>query len=49
MSSKRFDVAVRLSDRPGAHKGRFKDSSAAPEEVLWVLLLMNGVDLSTLS
>jgi hypothetical protein len=26
-SSKRFDVAVRLSEGMGAHKGRFEDSS----------------------
>jgi hypothetical protein len=47
--SKRFDFAVRLSERPWAHKGRFKDSSEALEEVLPVLYLMNGVDLLTLS
>jgi hypothetical protein len=49
MSSKRFDVAVRLSERPGAHKGRFKDSSATLEVSVRVLCLMNGIDLLTLS
>jgi hypothetical protein len=48
MQSKRFDVAVRLSERPWAHKGRLKDSPEALEEVRHVLRLMNGVDLLTL-